>query len=121
MSERPRPPDDISPQEFFTRWVPAQVARDSARRSRLGETCATIEFRLTGEGGGVFSVAVEQGEVRGFAGPAETRDLGVRLDVETWRELNRGTLSAPEAALRRRVHLEGNLLLAIKLHLILGS
>ncbi len=120
MPERARPPDDISPQEFFTRWVPAQVALDTTRRSRLGDTRATIEFTLTGEGGGVFSVAVQEGEVRGFAGPAASRDLGVRLDVGTWRELNRGSLSAPEAALRRRVHLDGNLLLAVKLHLILG-
>jgi putative sterol carrier protein len=120
MAARSRPPDDISPDEFFTRWVPAQVALDSARRTRLGDTRATIEFELTGEGGGVFSLALDQGEVRGFAGRGESRDLGVRLDVETWRELNRGVLSAPEAALRRRVHLEGNFLLALKLHLILG-
>lgn len=120
MQARARPPEDISPREFFTRWVPTQVARDATRRARLGDTRATIEFTLTGEGGGVFSLAVEQGEVRGFEGPAEARDLGVRLDLPTWRELNRGDLSAPEAALRRRVRLEGNLLLAIKLHLILG-
>jgi putative sterol carrier protein len=120
MDGRSRPPDDISPEEFFTRWVPAQVALDSARRTRLGDTKATIEFELTGEGGGVFSVAVEQGEVRGFSGPAGSKDLGVRLNVPTWRELNRGSLSAPEAVLRRRVHVEGNCLLALKLHRILG-
>ena len=120
MSERSRPPGDISPEEFFTRWVPAQVARDPTRRTRLGDTKATIEFELTGEGGGVFSVAVDQGEVRGFPGPAGSKELRVTLDVPTWRELNRGALSAPEAALRRRVHLEGNFLLALKLHLILG-
>jgi hypothetical protein len=30
------PPDDISPEEFFTRWVPQAVASDPARRERLG-------------------------------------------------------------------------------------
>jgi putative sterol carrier protein len=53
-------------------------------------------------------------------GPPERSDLHVRLDVGTWRELNRGSLSAPEAMLRRRVKLRGDLLLAIKLHFILG-
>ena len=43
-----------------------------------------------------------------------------RFDVETWRELNRGALSAPEAVIRRRLKLRGDLLLAIKLHFILG-
>jgi putative sterol carrier protein len=120
MAGHSRPPEDISPEDFFTRWVPAQVALDSTRRARLGNTRAMIEFELRGEGGGVFSVSVDHGEVRGFPGQAESRDLGVRLDVPTWRELNRGALSAPEAALRRRVHLEGSFLLALKLHLILG-
>ena len=44
----------------------------------------------------------------------------MHLDVTTWRLLNSGELSAPEAFLRRRVRLEGNLALAIKLHLIIG-
>ena len=120
MRERSRPPEDISPEDFFTRWVPAQVALDGPRRARLGDTRATIEFELTGDGGGVFSVVVEEGEVRGFLGTAGSKDLGVRLEGSTWRELNRGAMSAPEAALRRRVHIEGNFLLALKLHLILG-
>jgi putative sterol carrier protein len=42
------------------------------------------------------------------------------VDVETWRALNRGELSAPEALLRRRLRISGNLVLALKLHLILG-
>jgi putative sterol carrier protein len=56
----------------------------------------------------------------GSAGPLEEAQLCVRTDVATWRQLNRGAMSAPEAFLRRRVHLHGKLLLAVKLHLILG-
>ncbi|MEN8183485.1 MAG: SCP2 sterol-binding domain-containing protein [Myxococcota bacterium] len=120
MKERARPPDDITPAEFFTRWVPAQVAGDAERRARLGGTHASIEFVLSGDPGGIFTLVVRDGEVRGFEGGDEAGDLRVRLDVETWRQLNSGSLSAPEAALRRKVRLQGNLLLAIKLHLILG-
>jgi len=40
--------------------------------------------------------------------------------VQTWRALNRGEISAPEALLRRRLKISGNLVLALKLHLILG-
>ena len=42
------------------------------------------------------------------------------LDVPTWRKLNSGELSAPTAFLTRRVKLEGNLGLALKLHFIIG-
>lgn len=122
MSRRQRavPPEDISPAEFFTRWVPEAVASDPDRRARLGERPIALEFELEGEGGGLYGVYVRDGEVRGSIGAVETPDLHVRLDQETWRALNRGDLSAPEAFLRRRVHLRGNLLLAMKLHLILG-
>jgi len=118
--ERARPPDDITPREFFTRWVPEAVARDAGRRARLGGTRAAIHFELLGPGGGDFTLALDAGEVRGADGAPDRSDLHVRLDVPSWRALNRGELSAPEAMLRGRVRLKGDLLLAIKLHFILG-
>lgn len=120
MSERAVPPDDISPEEFFVRWVPEAVAGDPARRERLGAKPVDIEFELEGQGGGLFGVHIADGSVTGSVGPLADPQLRVRTDVATWRALNRGELSAPEAFLRRRVHLKGNLLLAVKLHLILG-
>lgn len=120
MGERSRPPDDISPHEFFTSWVPASVASDTERRRRLGETRASLVFALTGERLEVFTVHVAAGEVRGEAGRAPDADLEVEVDVETWRRLNRGELSAPEALVRRRLKLTGDFVLALKLHLILG-
>ena len=120
MQQRARPPEDIHPLEFFTRWLPEAVARDAERRRKLGNSRATIHFELMGEGGGDYGVELVAGEVRGAEGLPERSDLQVRLDVATWRELNRGSLSAPEALLRRRIRLHGDLLLAIKLHFILG-
>jgi putative sterol carrier protein len=126
MSQRAKPPDDIAPKDFFARWVPDAVSSDPTRQRRLGETNACIEFELEGGGelegaGGVtFTVRIANGVVEGGAGPAAAPDLRVRLSVDTWRALNRGDLSAPEALLRRRVHIQGSFLLALKLHLILG-
>jgi putative sterol carrier protein len=120
MAERAVPPPDIAPADFFTRWIPESVAGDPGRRARLGDTDVTLEFELTGEGGGWFTLEIGGGEVRGRAGASPRPDLHVRLDVATWRALNSGALSAPEAFLRRRIHLRGNLALALKLHLIIG-
>ena len=120
MPERAVPPDDISPEEFFTSWVPAAIAGDPARRARLGVAPIDIEFTLEGEGGGVFAVRIREGVMEGSVGAIEEAHLRVRTDVVTWRELNRGALSAPEAFLLRRVRLEGRLFLAVKLHVILG-
>jgi len=119
MPERVRPPEDISPIEFFTDWIPTSVAGDASRRRRLGETRAAIVFVL--EGAGEFTVHIAAGVVRGEVGRPSAHDLEVRVDLETWRSLNRGELSAPEALIRRRVRISGNFVLALKLHLILGG
>ena len=112
--------DDITPHDFFVRWLPASVAADEDRRARLGDTEASLVFELSGEEGGAFTIFVVGGQVRGQAGRVAEPSLEIRVDLETWRELNRGEISAPEALLRRRVTLSGDLVLALKLHLILG-
>jgi putative sterol carrier protein len=120
MPERPVPPSAIEPLEFFTRWLPEVVAVDAERRARLGDTVATLQFDLAGEGGGSFLLHVAGGAVRGALGPDPAADLRLELDVPTWRALNDGTLSAPEAFLRRRLRVHGSFLLALKLQLIIG-
>jgi putative sterol carrier protein len=120
MPERARPPDDISPHEFFTSWVPTSVATDEERRARLGDTFASMVFILAGESGGEFTLEIAAGHVSARVGRANQPDLEIHIDVETWRQLNRGDLTATEALLRRRLKLTGNLVLALKLHLILG-
>jgi putative sterol carrier protein len=122
MPVRARPPDDITPLEFFTAWLPLQVEQDAERRARLGDTAARLVFEITDAGpdGTRFTIEVAGGRVQGRAGGHDAPDLALRLDIETWRALNRGDVSAPEALLRRRVYLSGDLVLALKLHVILG-
>jgi putative sterol carrier protein len=117
---RARPPADISPEEFFTRWVPETVDTDVKRRGRLRNTRASIVFEITGAERSVFTVQIADGQIRGVAGTASDPDLHVEVDDETWRALNRGDLGAPEALLRRRLKVRGDFVLALKLQLILG-
>ena len=119
-SDRAIPPDDISPLEFFSRWVPESVARDQNRQRKLGNTQARIVFAFDEPEHGAYTIFVESGEVRGEPGRVVDPDLEIRIGIETWRSLNRGDMSAPEAALRRRLKFTGDALLALKLHLILG-
>jgi putative sterol carrier protein len=118
--QRAHPPREISPSEFFLRWIPEAVARDESRKARLRDTAATIEFTLRGAEGGVFTLRVEGGEVQGCHGEAASADLRVELDVGVWRQLNSGELSAPEAVLKRQLKFSGSFLLALKLQLILS-
>jgi len=118
--DRAVPPDDISPLEFFCRWVPEMVARDTRRQQRLGNTEARIVFAFDEPEHGAYTVHVESGEVRGEVGRVDSPNLEIQIGIETWRSLNRGDISAPEAALRRRLKFTGDAVLALKLHLILG-
>ena len=120
MSQRAVPPDDISPLDFFTRWIPEMVAADELRRRKLGRTEARIVFAFEEPEHGAYTIHIEAGYVRGEPVRIDAPDLLVEIGVETWRSLNRGDISAPEAALRRRVRITGDTLLALKLHLILG-
>ena len=118
--QRALPPDDLSPTEFFLEWVPRAVASDPSRSAKLAGVDATVEFTLVGEQGGVFSVRIVEGRVEGSVGAVDVADLRVELAVDTWRRLNRGDLSAPEAVLKRSLKFHGSFLLGLKLHLILG-
>lgn len=115
-----RAPHDISPVDFFTRWIPDSVAGDHDRRAKLGETRARIVFELEGPDGGPFTLDIESGVVAGREGDHGDAHLRVRVDMVTWRKLNAGELTAPEALLKRRLKLSGDFLLGLKLHLILS-
>lgn len=118
---RAHPPEDISPEAFFCQWVPQRVAEDTGRQHALRHTEAAIEFCLTGGPTPErFTVRIDRGEVEGVAGADGRADLRVTLSTSDWRDLNAGRLTAPEAFLKRKVKLEGDLVLAVKLHLILG-
>jgi hypothetical protein len=83
MAERARPPDDISPREFFVEWLPRSVAADLERSAQLGATCAVLVFELIGDGGGVFTVELREGVVSGAEGELQLADLRIQVDLET--------------------------------------
>jgi putative sterol carrier protein len=120
VSGRAIPPAEISPLEFFERWVPDAVNHDAERRARIADLRARIQFQLDGPDGGAYWLHVEDGRVVGAAGVAEAPDLVLHLDVGTWRRLNAGEISAPHALLTGALRFRGSIYLALRLHFILG-
>ena len=106
----------ISSPAGFPKWLPATTGVGTGSATPKRESCS----RSTSPEHGAYTIYVAGGEVRGGAGGVENPDLEIQIGIETWRSLNRGEISAPEAALRRRLKLTGNMILALKLHLILG-
>lgn len=123
MTERAVPPPDITPESFFSEWVPRSVEDDPVRQAKLADADVVLVFYLddpAGEQGGAYTLHVEEGQVRGERRDAPQADLRIHLTLETWRALNSGELSAPEAFMKKRVRLQGDLKLAVKLHLLIG-
>ena len=119
MRKRRLPPGDITPAEFFGSWLGEAVAGDEARRRKIAEIDARIQFELGGPDGGPFFLVLREGVVEGAAGRVEDPDLTLTLEVETWRRLNTGDLNAPQAVLSRDLRFKGSLYLALRLHTLL--
>ncbi len=123
MADRAVPPPDITPEAFFTEWAPKRVADDPVRQQKLGDSDNVLVFHLDdpdGDLGGAYTLRIEEGMVIGRVGDVPVADLRIHTTLETWRALNAGDFSAPEAFMRKRVRLQGDLRLAVKLHMIIG-
>jgi hypothetical protein len=60
----PRPSDEITPGRFFEEWLPEQLkALHDLIKDNAGDLEVSLAFRVTGDGGGEWSVKVAAGEV----------------------------------------------------------
>ena len=120
MSERARPPGDIAPADFFRTWAPDAVRSDPERRKKLETLRARIQFDLAGEGGGLYWLAIADGDVQGGVGRLEAPDLVLSTDLATWRDLNAGEVKAPTAVMKGKLRFQGSMYLALRIHFIIG-
>jgi putative sterol carrier protein len=74
MMEMPKAPAGITPEKFFMEWVPAQVESFKDLIAALGgDQTAAIGMRITGAGGGDWTIVLEGGKVK--------VDKGIRADA----------------------------------------
>lgn len=83
MNDKRRPPEDITPETFFSRWLPDELARlGSAPNIPPTRVRAVLE----GDGGGSFDLVFEEGRVTGGpADPAATPQVALGITVQDWR------------------------------------
>jgi hypothetical protein len=85
-----RPPQEITPKEFFESWLPAEVPADT-RFARP----ATVRVRLDGDGGGAWDLTLgPQGLAVGPAGDAAPL-VETAQSVPDWRAVIVGEPGAP--------------------------
>ncbi len=77
------------------------------REERASGVDVTFEIRLTGEGGGVWSVRIHDGTCRVESGVATRADVRYTADARIWCGVALGLLDARDARKRGLLHKEG--------------
>ncbi|NLY92420.1 MAG: SCP2 sterol-binding domain-containing protein [Myxococcales bacterium] len=100
----------------FTETIPKNIARDPERARSVG---AVYLFRITGEGGGVWTVDLknEPGVIEGETGEA---DCVIECTSETWRRMSDQPASAMQFFFQGEIQVTGNAMLAMKLQSVIA-
>jgi len=84
MAEQPQVPESVTPEQFFEELLPMGVA---AQASGGGQTPQdfSLQFRLTGDGGGEWHAVIANGAMQVRKGSADA-NMTMTLNVGDWRD-----------------------------------
>ncbi len=121
MADRPTPPEDITPDDFYLKWLPEQAAANPDQAAKIKDINTVIQIVLTGEGGGEYCMELAGGEIKIEKGKAEAPKLTITQSVTDWREINMGRLNPQMAFMSGKLKISGDMSLAMKLGSIMGG
>ena len=121
MAQRPKPPDDITPKDFYLKWIPEQAAANPDQAAKIKDINAVIQMVLTGEGGGEFIMELAGGKLTTKEGKAASPKLTITQTVQDWRDINSGKLNPQMAFMSGKLKIAGDMSLAMKLGSIMGA
>ena len=84
------------------------------------EGTSVYQFCLTGDNGGDFSIAIEDGKAELQEGLAESSNLTVTISDADFISLMEGQLNPTSAFLAGKIKVKGDMSLAMKLQALLG-
>jgi putative sterol carrier protein len=82
---------------------------------------ATIQFRLSGEGGGAGYLEIASGQCTFKQGETDQPTLTIKSPVEVWTAISRGELNGTEAFLSGAYQVEGEMSMLMQLDSLFGS
>lgn len=121
MTDRPKPPEDITPDDFYLKWVPDQAAANPDQTSKIKDISAVIQIVLTGEGGGEYYMELAGGQIKTSKGKADAPKLTITQSIGDWRDINAGRLNPQMAFMSGKLKISGDMSLAMKLGSIMGG
>ncbi len=121
MADRPKPPEDITADDFYLKWIPEQAAANPEQAAKAKGINAVIQVVLTGDGGGEYIMELKDGELKTSKGKADSPNLTMTMAVPDWREINAGRLNPQMAFMSGKMKISGDMSLAMKLGSIMGG
>jgi len=77
---------------------------------------ATMQYSLSGDGGGEWTITIEDGQYKGVQpGSIEKPTLNIMMDAAKFIEMANGDLDGRKAFLTRKLKVKGNIALAQKM------
>jgi len=74
-----------------------------------GDLDATIQYTLTGEGGGTYHLRIKDGECTAHRGPAVSADLTIHSPAKVWMAIARGEIDGPQAYMDGKYQWSGDM------------
>lgn len=103
-----------TPSQFFLVILPFLYGARPDVQEKLRDTRGTFLIKLEGEGGGSFLLRLEGG-LKTEMGEIPNPDFQVRMDVDTWRAINRREIQPQVAFFQGKIKFSGNMALAFRL------
>jgi putative sterol carrier protein len=82
--------------------------------AKAGSTSATIQYDITGDGGGTWHAVIQDGTCRVVEGAAASPNLTLTMAAQDWLDMTAGKLSGQMAFMSGKLKLKGDMGLAMK-------
>src|SRR5438309_11758440 len=82
---------------------------------KAATTNATIQFDLSGDGGGRWWVKIHDGQAESGKGDAESPNLTINMDAKDYVKMSLGQLDGTAAFMQGKLKIKGDMGLAIKM------
>ena len=79
---------------------------------------AVFQFELSGDGGGAYNIAVNDGTMEVKEGTAATPSVTIKMSADDYRKLINGQLNGTMAYMKGQMKVTGNLMLAQKMQAV---
>lgn len=104
--------------EFFEEMLPKRFGDDPSKAEGM---VGAWEFNVEGEGGGIWTVSVEEGKLDVIPEAKEDAGCKIFVAVEDWNGILNKEIDPTTAFMSGKLRIEGDMSMAMKLQPLLGD